>query len=64
VTQVSLLDELVNDRLRTSAPGAVGIVECSSVDSFQGREKEVVIVSTVRSNNVASLGSLGFRVRV
>ena len=39
--QVNLLQELVNDRLVLSSPSAAGVVECSSVDAFQGREKEV-----------------------
>ena len=39
---------------------AVGaeLVEVASVDSFQGREAEAVVVSTVRSNNRNAVGFL------
>ena len=40
--QVALLKELRADKL----PG----LEISSVDGFQGREKEAIIISMVRSN--------------
>jgi regulator of nonsense transcripts 1 len=33
-------------------------VEVSSVDGFQGREKEVILISAVRSNSEASIGFL------
>jgi len=56
--QVSVLNDMVMDRLAISWPLAAGRVECSSVDAFQGREKEVTIISTVRSNQMSSLGFL------
>jgi superfamily I DNA and/or RNA helicase len=33
-------------------------VEVSTVDGFQGREKEVIIISMVRSNNSKEIGFL------
>ncbi len=39
-------------------PGALGTLEIDSVDAFQGREKEAVIVSLVRSNREGELGFL------
>lgn len=39
-------------------------VELSSVDGFQGREKEAVIVSLVRSNEEHEVGFLGERRRL
>ena len=56
--QVNCLNEAINHQLSQAIPGAVGLVECASVDAFQGREKEVMLMSTVRSNAVASLGFL------
>jgi DNA polymerase alpha-associated DNA helicase A len=48
--QVALLSRALKERY-------VGI-ECGSVDGFQGRENEVVIVSLVRSNDQREVGFL------
>jgi superfamily I DNA and/or RNA helicase len=39
-------------------PGDLAAVEIDSVDAFQGREKEAVILSLVRSNREGQLGFL------
>lgn len=39
-------------------------IELGSVDGFQGREKEVVIVSLVRSNGKREVGFLGEKRRL
>ncbi|CCG82981.1 Putative uncharacterized protein [Taphrina deformans PYCC 5710] len=54
--QVSLLSVL----LRPDHPD----IEIGTVDGFQGREKEVVIVSLVRSNGVGQVGFLSERKRL
>lgn len=39
-------------------------IELGSVDGFQGREKEAVILSLVRSNSEAEVGFLGEKRRL
>ncbi|CAD5333209.1 unnamed protein product [Arabidopsis thaliana] len=53
VAQVQLLRERLDD-----FPVADG-VEVATIDSFQGREADAVIISMVRSNNLGAVGFLG-----
>ena len=46
--------DLLRDRLRPHYEK----IEISSVDGFQGREKEAIVISMVRSNNSRELGFL------
>ena len=46
--QARLLRELISDLA----------IEIDTVDGFQGREKEVIVISFVRSNTTAELGFL------
>nr|XP_045602750.1 DNA-binding protein SMUBP-2-like [Procambarus clarkii] len=54
ITPYNLQVELVRSLLRVSHPS----VEVRSVDGFQGREKEAVVMSLVRSNKQGSVGFL------
>ncbi|UNI18255.1 DNA helicase [Purpureocillium takamizusanense] len=45
-------------RLRDRLRGAAGAVEMHTTDRFQGRDKEVVVLSLVRSNEAGSIGDL------
>lgn len=49
--QVSLLSKLIHEKHSA--------VEIATVDGFQGREKEVIILSLVRSNEKGEVGFLG-----
>ncbi|VAI30833.1 unnamed protein product [Triticum turgidum subsp. durum] len=49
--------QLLRDRLE-EYPEALG-VEVSTIDSFQGREADAVVISMVRSNSLGAVGFLG-----
>lgn len=49
--------QLLRDRL-DEVPEAAG-VDVATIDSFQGRESDAVIISMVRSNNLGAVGFLG-----
>ena len=51
---------LMSQLLKEAYPG----IELGSVDGFQGREKEAVIVSLVRSNPEREVGFLGEKRRL
>ncbi len=57
--QVALLTPYVAQARLLKTLARVPGVEIGSVDGFQGREKEVTIVSLVRSNDDAEVGFLG-----
>ena len=52
--QVSLIRNLLN-----SEGGGGGKVEINSIDAFQGREKDAIILTLVRSNSEGIVGFLG-----
>ena len=51
---------ILSSKLKDAYPG----IELGSVDGFQGREKEAVIVSLVRSNSEHEVGFLGEKRRL
>lgn len=56
VTPYSAQVRLIRRQLRSVLPQGPPFVEVSSTDGFQGREKEAVIFSAVRSNSHATVG--------
>lgn len=52
--QVHLLRELLHQHPRLSAPGVAENIEISTVDKYQGKDKDVVIFCTVKHIDVAS----------
>ncbi|XP_028399828.1 DNA-binding protein SMUBP-2-like [Dendronephthya gigantea] len=54
ITPYNLQVELLRSRLSTKYPA----LEIKSVDGFQGREKEAVVISMVRSNTKGEIGFL------
>ena len=55
ITPYSSQRELLVANLQEDYPD----LEIQSVDGFQGREKEAIIISLVRSNNYDGMGFIG-----
>jgi len=64
--QVRLIKDLIGNWVRSlpyPQPRLNDMLEVNTVDAFQGREKDIIVISCVRSNSSATLkGSLGFLV--
>ncbi len=41
--------------MTVSNPGSISKIECKTVDGYQGREKDVIILSTVRTAGIGFL---------
>lgn len=61
--QVALVQSLIREKyppepLAEGAAALASAIECGSVDGFQGREKDVIILTLVRSNDKKEVGFL------
>jgi superfamily I DNA and/or RNA helicase len=54
--------EIISNKIKETFPQNItGLIECNTVDSFQGKEFDIVVLTTVRSNTAQTAGeSLGF----
>lgn len=53
--QRNLLRRAINESDKIKQMNWIGLIEINTVDSFQGREKDIVIVSTVRTQSVRGI---------
>ena len=58
ITPYSAQVSEIRKELKKQEIGSRGKLEVSTVDGFQGREKEVIIISMVRSNPTHEIGFL------
>eukprot|EP00300_Choanocystis_sp_HF-7_P041864 c8644_g1_i1.p1 GENE.c8644_g1_i1~~c8644_g1_i1.p1 ORF type:complete len:173 (-),score=39.40 c8644_g1_i1:39-515(-) len=59
ITPYNAQAQLIRESLRALYPA----LEVKSVDGFQGREKEVIVISCVRSNTAGNIGFLSDKFR-
>lgn len=65
ITPYSGQKALINAYLRSSYPkNVIGMIDVCSVDGFPGREKDIIIISAVRSNKNKTIGFLKDRRRL